>query len=363
MFAAVSAHSLTTLSAAWEVILKASLSDTLGFLDRGENVDNTLADALFASDAVACLGHLPWLAGLLRRLSGKPLFDSGLRFSLRRIQERHKLGYAHSYTPPDFLDNFLKTQKARPELVTDEIVLAHLISNVAAGGDTTTGSMAGVVYQTLKHPRVLKRLQQELDDNVEETPVSWKVASGLVYLDAVIQESLRFYPAVSFALERVVPQEGLKLPDGRFLAPGTVVGMHPWVVTRDKSIFGTDADSFVPERWLQEEGEATSAFSSRIARMKNGILSFGAGKRRCAGKNLATLEMYKVRLLAITFSLPKVIADIAKILSTLFAKFDIELLAPAKEAQMFHAAFVRFKDFHVTLKPRDKFLIPSAQVF
>ncbi|KAL8867614.1 MAG: hypothetical protein Q9174_005548 [Haloplaca sp. 1 TL-2023] len=341
---AITLTSLTPLSAAWEVIMKASVSDTLGLLDRGEDVDNTLADALFAADAFAYLGHLPWLESLLRRFSGKPLFDGALQFSLRRIQERQQLGHAHLHTPPDFLDNFLTMREAKPELVTDDIVVTHLINNVAAGGDTTTATMAGVVYQTLKRPHVLKRLQQELDDNVEETPVSWKVASGLVYLDAVIQESLRFHPAVSFALERVVPREGLKLPDGRFLPPGTIVGMHPWIVSRDKSVFGPDADSFVPERWLQEEGETTSAFSSRIARMKNCVLSFGAGKRRCAGKHLAFLEMYKI-------------------LSTLFAKFEIELLAPTKEAKMVHAAVVRFTNFHVILKPREKFLVPSAQVY
>lgn len=49
------------------------------------------------------------------------------------------------------------------------------------------------------------------------------------------------HPGVGLPLERVVPPEGLKLPDGRFIAAGTAVGMNAWVVHREKEIFDPDA--------------------------------------------------------------------------------------------------------------------------
>jgi cytochrome P450 len=40
---------------------------------------------------------------------------------------------------------------------------------------------------------------------------------------------------------------------GKFIPEGTVIGVNCWVVNRDKSIFGQDADSFRPERWIDSD--------------------------------------------------------------------------------------------------------------
>lgn len=304
----------------------------LGFLEEGEDIDGALADSNYAADALMTMGHTPRLERILRFILGKPIFNGARQFSLKAIAARRSLGEGQVHSPPDFLDNFFEAHKADPQGFTEDLILAQLISNVAAGGDTSGATMSGIVYNTIKHPRVLKRLQEELDANVKETPISWKVASSLPYLDAVIQESIRFHPGTSFALERVVPKEGLHLPDGRFIKPGMVVGMHPWIVNRDKSVFGPNADFFVPERWLQNNHESAEVFVQRLATMKNTVLSFGAGKRRCIGKHLALLEIYKI-------------------VGTLFANFEIELVT---EPKLRHSAFVRMEGFYVKLKVREK---------
>lgn len=305
-----------------------------GFLKEGRDIENSMADSAFAGDAFY-LGHLPKVERFLRTLSRKSLFHSGLQFSQHQIAERRGLASECVHDPPDFVNNFFDSQKAYPETVDDDMILAYLINNIAAGGDTTGGTMSGVIYNTLKHPRVLKCLQEELDAEVKQTPISWANASKLPYLDAVVQEGLRFHPGTSFTMERVVPRGGLVLPDGGFIQPGTIVGMNSWVVNRDHSIFGRDADCFVPERWLPKEDEDTHTFSTRASLMKNTMLSFGAGKRACAGKNLALLEIYKI-------------------VGTLLASFDFELLDPDTEPKVIHSSFVRMKGFNVTMKPRER---------
>ncbi len=306
----------------------------LGFLEHGEDIEGSLAESVFAGDAFTVLGHTPWLERLIRFLLGRPIFIGALQFSRKQIAERRTLSQGQVHSPPDFLDNFLEAHRADPEGFSEDILVCQLLSNVAAGGDTAAGTMAGCVYNTLNHPRVLKRLQQELDAMVSETPASWKIVSTLPYLHAVIQESIRFHPGTSFALERVVPREGLCLPDGRFLEPGTVVGMHPWIINRNRPIFGSDADSFVPERWLQNDNETAEAFTNRLAQMETTVLSFGAGRRGCIGKNLAMLEM-------------------KKILGTLFANLEIERVG-AEEPKVVHSIFVRMEGFNVRMKVREK---------
>ena len=163
-----------------------------------------------------------------------------------------------------------------------------------AGSDTTALTLRAIFYYALKNPRVRRKLYGELAAARPTLPISYDFAQKLPYLDAVIRESMRMHPGVGLPLERVVPSEGLKLPDGRFIAGGTAVGMNAWVVHQNKEIFGQDAESFVPERWLQYEHETETSFQARRSRMREADLTFGAGNRVCTGKNIALLQLYKV---------------------------------------------------------------------
>lgn len=101
-------------------------------------------------------------------------------------------------------------------------------------------------------------------------PVNFSEAQRMPYLQAVIQESLRLYPAVGDPLGRVVPEGGIQLA-GRYFPEGvkspltlfqlktqliikqTVLGINAWVAHTNKDVFGEDADQFKPERWLVEK--------------------------------------------------------------------------------------------------------------
>lgn len=40
---------------------------------------------------------------------------------------------------------------------------------------------------------------------------------------------------------------------GKYIPEDTVIGVNCWVVNRDKAIFGPDAHSFRPERWIESD--------------------------------------------------------------------------------------------------------------
>lgn len=102
------------------------------------------------------------------------------------------------------------------------------------------------------------------------------------------------HPVIGGILERIVPESGLTLPDGRTIAPGTKVGINPWVLTRNKEVYGEDSDVFRPERWLKSEGESEEAYEARAKAMKDIDFTFGAGRRVCVGSNVATVEIHKL---------------------------------------------------------------------
>jgi cytochrome P450 len=100
-----------------------------------------------------------------------------------------------------------------------------------------------------------------------------------------------------------VPATGLTLPlssstseidDTITLPPGTIIGMNPWLIHRNTSIFGERPDDFIPERWLQDPDEPAAVYEARVKKMRDADMSFGNGNRACLGKPLALVELYKV---------------------------------------------------------------------
>lgn len=128
------------------------------------------------------------------------------------------------------------------------------------GSETTAISLSSVFSHLASHPNAYNKLMAELDlaasngtiDARENNRVSWAESLKLPYLDAVIQESFRMHPAPGLILERVVPSQGLDVLGDR-IPGGTIVGCNAWVLHRREEIFGSDVDTFRPERWLEAQ--------------------------------------------------------------------------------------------------------------
>ena len=127
-----------------------------------------------------------------------------------------------------------------------------------AGSDTTAILLRTIFYHLLKKPASLRlllaELQQAIDRGRLSDPVTWNDARDLPFLDACIKEAGRLHPPFGLPLERVVPLEGAEICGQRFEG-GTVVGINSWVVHRDHSVFGNDADIWRPDRWICGDSE------------------------------------------------------------------------------------------------------------
>lgn len=118
-------------------------------------------------------------------------------------------------------------------------------------------------------------------------PVQHSQATKLPYLMAVCKEAARVWPSFQVTMPRYAPAQGLQLPNGTFIPGGYRVGMNPFVVQRDTNLFGEDAESFRPERWLNTD-------ASQLRRMNAAMLSFGAGTRTCTGQHVGALQFLAI---------------------------------------------------------------------
>jgi cytochrome P450 len=161
-----------------------------------------------------------------------------------------------------------------------------------AGSDTTASAIRMTFLCLLTTPLAYATLHKEIDDNIAAGKLSSSVRDDetktLPYLQAVIKEALRVYPAASPMLYKQVPKGGDTI-NGYTLPAGTQVGTNMLSIMRSKEVFGPDAGVFRPERWIEE----TNADKLKLM-TATWDLSFGCGKFYCLGKTLALMELGKV---------------------------------------------------------------------
>lgn len=168
------------------------------------------------------------------------------------------------------------------------------------GHDTTSTTIAWMLYEVSRTPRALKAVRAELDGLFGPDPSPAAVASRLLapggeellgrmtYTSAVIRETLRLWPPGA-ASRMTKPGEGLTAtvsnPEGEaseLNLDGMMVYIVPYIIQRDPAVFGETANTFVPERWLQKDsGDGIPAAAFR---------AFERGPRSCIGQELATIE-------------------------------------------------------------------------
>ncbi|TLD11693.1 hypothetical protein PspLS_11758 [Pyricularia sp. CBS 133598] len=286
---------------AFDVIGQITFSERFGFLDKGQdvgdviqNLESLLAFATFGGIFPSVNRAIFAIMNMFPSLMKDPTAYI-MNFTAKKIQQARADPKAvprskDARMSQDFVQTFMAKQEANPDVFTPYHIQTGCMSNVVAGSDTTAISLSAVMYYLLKHPAAMQALRNEVDqfDNqgrLSQVP-TFAESQQMPYLQAVFKEALRLHPATGLPLERVVPEGGAEI-SGRFFPEGSIVGINTWVAHRDKTIFGDDADSFRPERWI--EGDP-----ARIAEMNRYWMPFGLGTRTCIGRHISILEMSKL---------------------------------------------------------------------
>jgi hypothetical protein len=170
-----------------------------------------------------------------------------------------------------------------------------------AGSDTTATAIRVTFLHVISSPYIYSTLRKEIDNaSPLSSPITDAEAKRLPYLQAVIEEGLRYWPPIGLLASKIVPKGGATI-NGFFLPEDSSIGVSTMGIQRSKEIFGPDADEFRPERWLSfGEGEAEKA---REKRMRSTVdLVFASGKYTCPGRPVAMMELNKIFVEVCNFS-------------------------------------------------------------
>jgi cytochrome P450 len=179
--------------------------------------------------------------------------------------------------------------------ITDEVIVANVMTLLLAGEDTTAHSLSWAMYFISQNKGLQSRLHVASTDAFGSSRIcpTFEDVKKLDLFEFVTQEASRFKPVVPLLyLEPIkdVVLGGVWLPSGTPL----IFILRPSML--DSSRFGRPGE-FLPERWSSGHLEVQPHDSKIYAQ-------FGAGPRVCPGRYLAGVEMRPVlSMLARNFSM------------------------------------------------------------
>ena len=195
----------------------------------------------------------------------------------RRIMESHRPEKREGQ-PPDFVDVLLEANQADPQFLPETDLFANVLAPYLVGMDTSASVCAFMLYALLKHPDIMERVREEVDEIYEHGPPTPEGLRKLDVTHRVAMETLRMYPVIP-ALTRTVSNsfefEGYRVPARSEILLGTTVGHHLPEYFPEPHRF--DIERYSPGR---AEHQQPGAFAP-----------FGVGRHRCIGSSLSELQI------------------------------------------------------------------------
>ena len=147
---------------------------------------------------------------------------------------------------------------------------------ILAGHETTAGTLFWAAYMMALAPELQERVAAEARAADLTDPTGCQSDGRLPLIRAVVDETLRLYPAAFVIVRRAL---GPDMVAGHAVKASDVVLVSPWVLHRHRGLW-SDPEAFDPGRFLP--GATPPA---RFA-----YLPFGAGPRVCIGAQFALTE-------------------------------------------------------------------------
>ncbi|KAI3731911.1 hypothetical protein L1987_63103 [Smallanthus sonchifolius] len=178
----------------------------------------------------------------------------------------------------DLTDLLLDISQNEKSSITIDDIRSLIFDLFLAGTDTTSSTLEWAMAELIHNPEKMSKARSELMDIIgkENGSVEESDISILPYLQAVVKETLRLHPPVTF----LVPHKAITDVEiqGYKVAKDSQILCNLWVMGQDPDVW-SNPQRFEPERFL-ETGIDYKGHDFEL-------IPFGAGRRMCPGLPLA----------------------------------------------------------------------------
>lgn len=187
----------------------------------------------------------------------------------------------------DLLSMLLEMRDAETgEGMTDQQARDEVVTIFFAGHETTAATMTWAFYLLSQHPEIEEKMRSEVKSILGDRKPTFADLPKLTYMQQVIQEVLRLYPAAYLFAREAVQDDVL---DGYPIPANTLIFITPYITHRDPTLW-PDPEKFDPERFTPEQ----------VAnRPKQIYYPFGEGPHICIGNNFAMMEMQLILIMTL----------------------------------------------------------------
>lgn len=194
------------------------------------------------------------------------------------------------------LDN-VTTTKTRRTGLSDEEVYGNIYIFNTAGHDTTANTMLFALALLALQPQWQDWISEELNfHNINRHVDDYeRIYPKLLRCQALMLETTRLYGPVCYIPKSTPSHDvvNLQIAHGELQLPkNTGVFINVKYLATDADVWGTDARSFRPSRWIENES-ITQGPQGEVLRQpphRGAFLAWGTGARNCPGRKFSQVE-------------------------------------------------------------------------
>ncbi|EDV92623.1 probable cytochrome P450 9f2 [Drosophila grimshawi] len=222
------------------------------------------------------------------------LFDKkSTNYFVRLVLDAMKYRVENNIVRPDMINMLMEAsgmvqsdkEKSGPVRDwSDRDIVAQCFVFFFAGFETSAVLMGFTAIELMANEDVQERLYEEVmqvDSDLEGGQLTYEAIMGMKYMDQVVSEVLRKWPA-AIAIDRECNKDITYVLDGKNveIKRGEAVWLPVCALHRDPKYF-ENPEKFDPERFNEENKDKIKPFT---------YFPFGMGQRNCIGSRFALLE-------------------------------------------------------------------------
>ncbi|KAL4316402.1 hypothetical protein AHAS_Ahas15G0281500 [Arachis hypogaea] len=192
--------------------------------------------------------------------------------------EEHRRSFGEKATSErDFMDVMISIigKKKIHGFDADTIIKATTMAMIVGGVDTVTVTLTWAMCLLMRNPNILEKAKEELDTQVgNQRCIKESDINKLVYLQAIVKETLRLCPAAPLSAPREFTQDCTL--GGYHIKKGTQLITNIWKINTNSHSWPYPLE-FKPERFLTTHKDVD------VRGHHFELLPFGSGRRMCPG--------------------------------------------------------------------------------